>query len=174
MGRDKATILFRNQPLWQHQLGILSKLEPEMLLVSARIDPPWRPADVEFVADAYPSRGPLSGIGVALARTNSHHLLVLAVDMPFVTPAYLDEVFEYAGPGRGVVPMIENRAEPLAAIYPREARSDFAGALAGNDFSLQPLVAKLTANGKLQPIQVSDQDKGLFRNLNQPADLGSG
>src|SRR5215469_1568033 len=129
MGRDKATILFRNQPLWQHQLGILSKLEPEMLLVSARIDPPWRPADVEFVADAHPSRGPLSGIGAALARTTSDHLLVLAVDMPFMTAGYLRGLFQHAGLGCGVVPMVKNRAEPLAAIYPREARIDFADAL---------------------------------------------
>jgi len=174
MGRDKATILFRDRPLWQHQLDLLRKLEPEMLLVSARIDPPWRPAGVEFVADAHPSRGPLSGIGAALARTTSDHLLVLALDIPFVTPGYLYELFQRAGPGCGVVPMMENRAEPLAAIYPREARIDFADALSGNDFSLQPLVAKLTAIRKLQALQVSDEDKALFRNLNKPADLDFG
>ena len=174
MGRDKATIVFRDRPLWQHQLDILRKLEPEMLLVSAQIDPPWRPAGVEFVADAYPSRGPLSGIGAALARAKSDYLVVLAIDMPFVTPVYLRGFFQHAGAGCGVVPMIENRAEPLAAIYPRETLIDFAQALSGNDFSLQPLVAKLTAIGKLQALRVSDEEKALFRNLNQPADLDLG
>ena len=174
MGRDKATIVFRDRPLWHHQLDILRKLEPETLLVSARIDPPWRPADVEFVADAHPSRGPLSGISAALARTKSDYLAVLAIDMPFVTPGYLRGLFQPAGLGCGVVPMIENRAEPLAAIYPRNARIDFVDALAGKDFSLQPLVAKLTAIGKLQALPVSDEDKALFRNLNEPADLDSG
>ena len=171
MGQDKATIRSRDRPLWEHQLDLLRKLEPEMLLVSARIDPPWRPASVEFVPDAHPSLGPLGGIGAALARITSDHLLVLAVDMPFVTPGYLRGLFQHAGSGRGVVPIIENRAEPLAAIYPREACIDFADALSGTDFSLQPLVAKLTADGKLQPIQVSGDDKALFRNLNEPADL---
>ena len=174
MGRDKATIVFRDRPLWYHQLDILRKLEPETLLLSARIDPPWRPADVEFVADAHPLHGPLSGISAALARTKSDYVVVLAIDMPFVTPSYLRGLFQHASPGCGVVPMFENRAEPLAAIYPRDARIDFFDALSGKDFSLQPLVAKLTAIGKLQALQVSDKDKALFRNLNEPADLGRG
>lgn len=174
MGRDKGTIVFRDRPLWRHQLDLLRKLEPETLLVSARIDPAWRPADVEFVADAHPSGGPLGGIGVTLARITSDHLLVLAVDMPFVTSGYLFGLVERVGAGCGVVPMIENRAEPLAAIYPRETLIDFTQALSGNDFSLQPLVAKLTAIGKLQALPVSDEEKALFRNLNQPADLDLG
>ena len=44
-------------------------------------------------------------------------------------------------------------------------------ALSGNDFSLQSVVAKLIAAGKLQPIQVSEEEKALFRNLNEPGDL---
>ena len=48
MGRNKATLHFRNAPLWQFQLDTLRKLKPEQLLVSAQIDPLWRPMDVEF------------------------------------------------------------------------------------------------------------------------------
>ena len=170
MGRDKAAILFRDSPLWRHQLETLRKLEPKELLVSAQGDPPWRPADVEFVADAQPSRGPLSGIAAALSRTESEHLLALAIDMPFMTDDYLRELFKQSQPGCGVVPMFDNRAEPLSAIYPREATVDFTNALAGNNFSLQPLVEKLIAIGKLQPVQVSAKDRALFRNLNEPSD----
>jgi len=91
--------------------------------------------------------------------------------MPFLSHNYLRELFERVRPGCGVVPMIENRAEPLAAIYPRTADVDFIEALLGNDFSLQPLIAKLVAAGKLQRIDVSGGEKALFRNLNEPADL---
>ena len=171
MGRDKSAILFRDSPLWQRQLDILRNLEPKELFVSAQTDPPWRPVDVEFVADAQPSRGPLSGIAAALSRTAADHLLALAIDMPLMTDDYLRELFKQPQPGCGVVPMIDNRAEPLTAIYPRDALVDFIDALAGNNFSLQPLVTKLIAAGKLQPIQVSPKEQALFRNLNEPADL---
>src|ERR1051325_7089337 len=95
MGRDKAMIAFRNAPLWQHQLELLRKLEPAQLLVSAATDPSRRPPDVEFVADAQPSRGPLSGISAALSLVTNDHLLALAVDMPFMTENYLRSLFNH-------------------------------------------------------------------------------
>lgn len=171
MGEDKAAILFRNVPLWQIQLDLLRKLEPEQVFISAQTDPPWRPTDSKFVPDDQPSRGPLSGITAALSRISGGHLLALAIDMPFMTVSYLCGLCEKVKRGVGVVPIIENRAEPLAAIYPRDAHDDLVNALSGSDFSLQSVVAKLVAAGKLQPIQVSEQERSLFRNLNEPRDL---
>ena len=171
MKRDKATIPFRDRPLWQHQLDLLRKLEPQEIFVSAQSDPVWRPADVEFVADAQPARGPLSGIAAPLSRTTGDYLLVIGIDMPFMSAEYLRKLFRKVRPGSGVVPMIEDRAEPLAAIYPRNAEVDFSAALSGDNFSLQPLVAKLIASGKLEAVPVSDAERALFRNLNEPSDL---
>jgi molybdopterin-guanine dinucleotide biosynthesis protein A len=171
MGQDKSTIVFRNALLWRNQLDLLRKLQLQELFISAQFDPPWRPGDIEFVPDDQPSRGPLSGIAAALLRISGGHLLALAIDMPFMTESYLRSLCEKIGPNAGVVPFIEDRAEPLAAIYPREARDDIFEALSGSDFSLQSLVGKLVAGGKLQPIQVSEREKAFFRNLNEPGDL---
>jgi molybdopterin-guanine dinucleotide biosynthesis protein A len=171
MGHDKSTILFRNAPLWRNQLDLLRKLQLQELFISAQFDPPWRPANIEFVPDVQPSRGPLSGIAAALSRSSCGRLLALAIDMPFMTESYLRSLCEKVERGVGVVPIIEDRAEPLAAIYPRDAHDDVVDALSGSDFSLQSLVGKLIAAGKLQPIQVSEEEKALFRNLNEPGDL---
>src|SRR5216117_3321526 len=89
MGGDKATILFGGKPLWKIQLELLRKLEPAEIFVSARTDPAWRPDDVQFVADERPSRGPLSGLTATLARIRSSHLLVLAIDMPFMSEDHM-------------------------------------------------------------------------------------
>ena len=67
MGKDKATIVFREKPLWQIQLDLLRKLELAEIFISARTDPPWRPSGMQFVSDDPPSRGPLSGLTGALA-----------------------------------------------------------------------------------------------------------
>src|SRR6266446_9060864 len=120
MRKDKATLLFRGRPLWQIQLELLRELEPVELFISARTDPIWRPADAEFVADDLPSRGPLSGLAASLAQMRTKHLLALAIDMPFMTQKYLKFLCGQIEPGRGVLPKIGNRAEPLVAIYPRE------------------------------------------------------
>jgi molybdopterin-guanine dinucleotide biosynthesis protein A len=170
MGEDKAAILFRNAPLWQIQLDLLRRLDLEKLFISAQTDPPWRPAEIQFVPDDQPSRGPLSGIAAALSRSRGH-LLALAIDMPFMTESYLRSLCEKVERGVGVVPFIGDRAEPLAAIYPRNAHDDLVDALSGSDFSLQSVVGKLIATGKLQAIRVSEKEKAFFRNLNEPGDL---
>src|SRR5262245_23132540 len=121
MGTDKATFLFREKPLWQIQLETLRILRPKEILISARTDPSWRPVDVKFIADIPPSCGPLSGIAASLAKIHTTHLLALAVDMPFMTENYLRSMCEAIKPGRGVVAKIDNCAEPLAAVYPRDA-----------------------------------------------------
>ncbi len=173
MGIDKATVLFRGKPLWEIQLDLLRKLEPSEILVSARTDPLWRPADVHFIADEPPSRGPLSGLVASMAKMRSAHLLALAIDMPFMTEKFLRYLCEQVEPRVGVVPKIDNRAEPLAAIYPREAEVDFRNALAGADFSLQTIVRRLVQVGKLRELTVPEREKKLFLNMNQPVDLQS-
>src|SRR6266571_6178150 len=124
MGTDKATALFRRKPLWQVQLNLLQELQPAEIFLSARSDPGWRPADVKFVADEPPSRGPLSGVAASLGRIRTKHLLALAIDMPFISENYLRFLCDQIEPGRGLLPIIGDRAEPLAAIYPAEANVD--------------------------------------------------
>jgi molybdopterin-guanine dinucleotide biosynthesis protein A len=47
----------------------------------------------------------------------STHLLALAIDMPFMNETYLRSLCGFAARGCGVVPRIDRRAEPLAAIF---------------------------------------------------------
>ena len=98
------------------------------------------------------------------------HLVALAVDMPFMTIEQMRLLCGLAMPGCGVVPMIGERAEPLAAIYSREAAPDFATALAGRDFSLQGLVRKLAAANKIQIVSVPETDEHLYRSVNERGD----
>ena len=171
MGEDKATIVFHRQPLWQRQLELLRGLRPAKIFVSARKEPSWLPRDVELLLDEPPSRGPLSGLTKALERMQTSHLVVLAVDMPFMTREQMRVLWSLATTGCGVLPMIADRAEPLAAIFSREAARDFLAVLAGDNFSLQLLSRSLLHGGKLRILQVSETGKKLYRSLNEPGDL---
>src|SRR3954465_3578690 len=133
MGRDKATMEFGGQPLWERQLQLLRALGPEKIFVSARMAPAWLPGDVELLLDDPPSRGPLSGLTKALAALRATHLIALAVDMPLMTSDELRRLLEQVTEGWGIVPIVDGQAEPLAAIYPAEAATDFQAALAGAD-----------------------------------------
>ena len=171
MNKDKATLLFRGKPLWQIQLELLRKLEPAEIFVSARADPAWRPADVQFVPDELPSRGPLSGLTATLARIRSSHLLVLPIDMPFMSEDHLRYLCNAIEPGSGILPMIGGRAEPVAAVYPTEAYDVFASTLSGADVSMQTLTNQLVKMGRLRVVRVPEKEQRFYRNLNKPDDL---
>jgi len=174
MGTDKATIVFIGKPLWQRQLQILRDLGPEKIFVSARKLPSWLPSDIELLLDEPPFRGPLSGLTRALASTQTSHLAVLAVDMPFMTSKQMQVLCRQAIRRCGVVPIIEGRFEPLAAIYPRESATHFSSALAGNDFSLQPLVRNLVQADKVRLVTVAQGERDFYRSVNEPGDFKEG
>ena len=174
MGRDKAAIVFRGQSLWQRQIELLRGLRPEKIFVSVRKEPSWLPIETELLLDEPPSRGPLSGLTRALEQMQTSHLVALAIDMPFMTSEQLRFLCSLALAGRGVVPMIDERAEPLAAIYPREAAVNFDAALAGRDFSLQALARKLAQAGRVRMVAVAEEERDLYRSVNKPNDLLAG
>ena len=171
MNRDKATIVFRGQPLWQRQLDLLRELSPEKIFVSAREEPAWLPIGTELLLDEPPSRGPLSGLTKAFERMQTTHLVALAVDMPFMTDEQMQVLWRLATIGCGVLPMIGDRAEPLTAIYPREAAPHFAAGLAGRDFSLQRLVRNLATANQVQMFSIPEKDEHLYRSVNAPGDF---
>src|SRR2546430_5683480 len=106
MGRDKAAVVFRDEPLWRRQLRILRDLGPEEIFVSARSAPTWLPDDVELLLDDPPSHGPLSGLTKAIEQMQTSHLIVLAIDMPFMTSEQMQVICDLAAARCGALPII--------------------------------------------------------------------
>ena len=166
MGKDKATLSHRGKTLWRIQLELLRQLTPQEIFVSARSDPDWRPAGIQFVADDPPSRGPLSGLAASLDRMSTSHLLALAIDMPWMSNKYLEFLCAQIEPGIGVVPKIDNRAEPLAAIYPREAAIRVSGGAGGSGLFTADARPSSDRGWKIERGSVAEQERKLFRNVN--------
>lgn len=171
MGRDKATLIWRERPLWEWQLEKLRALAPEKIFLSARSDVPWRPADVELIVDVPPSHGPLSGLAAALTAIATDHLLAMAIDMPFMTTEHLRVLSGLARAKEGVIPMIDGRAESLCAIYPKQAGATMMQALEGSDFSLQAVARKLVALNMMREMPVPGPARELYKSVNEPQDL---
>ncbi len=97
----------------------------------------------------------------------------LAIDMPFMTKKYLTFLCSQLEPSRGIIAKLEDRFEPLAAIYPQEAHANVQSALSGADYSLQTVADGLAAAGKLEVMLVTLQERKLFRNFNELSDLAA-
>jgi molybdopterin-guanine dinucleotide biosynthesis protein A len=171
IGVDKATLMIAGEPLWLRQLNTLRNVRPDELLISARVRPAWSPADIEVVLDEPPSQGPLSGITAALRRSQSTHLLALAIDLPEMTTGHLSELWQLACPGVGVIPQWGGYYEPLAAIYPATAVSMAEDALANGHLSLQSLVENLLERKSACIYPVNDDDRRFYCNINSQGDL---
>lgn len=67
--------------------------------------------------------GPLGGIERALHECQSPLLLVLAVDLPGMTLAFLHKLTARCDRLTGVIPKLNGELEPLAAIYPKRCHA---------------------------------------------------
>jgi molybdopterin-guanine dinucleotide biosynthesis protein A len=158
------------RPLWQHQLEVLRATNPVHTYLSVGRGKHHPFPGVECVEDRVADAGPLAGIEAVLARQSSPFLLVLAVDLPLMTASFLQSLLEACRPGRGCVPELDGRTEPLAAVYPREALDVAVGCLADGVRAARELVARCEARGLVERVRVTGEDALLFRNVNCPSD----
>ncbi len=169
MGRDKALLpLGDGRLLWQRQLDVLQQLGPGELFVSG----PRRegfPPELICLPDEQPGRGPLGGIASALGAAGAAFLVVLAVDLPRMTPEFLRGLLEQATDGHGVVPRHRESGlyEPLAAVYPASCLALARARLNSDDWSLQRFVR--VAGNSLRAREITAGEKTIFANWNEPA-----
>ncbi len=173
MGRDKAALLVDGAPLWQRQLACLRATEPAELFISGPPDGPYAGCGTPIVPDELPGCGPLAGLAAVLSRCTTPWLVVLAVDMPLMTAAYLRGLLEETlRTGRGAVPQFaDGHWQPLAAVYPQDASITAAAMLARGERRMEAFVRELHAAGKIAASSVAAEDQRYFENWNSPDDL---
>ncbi|TQQ78987.1 molybdenum cofactor guanylyltransferase [Halonotius roseus] len=75
-------------------------------------------APIRFVTDPEPDGGPLVGIVSAFEAVDSQYAVVVACDMPFVDPAFIEFLFSQAGGHDAVVPELDDgHRQPTQAVY---------------------------------------------------------
>jgi molybdenum cofactor guanylyltransferase len=173
MGRDKRLLVVDWErepvPLWKRQLNVLRRLAPVELLISGPGDLEY-PPDAKVVPDKIQDAGALAGIASCLEAAQSKLLLILAVDVPNITPDYLMSLVRGARPGCGVVPAIERALEPVIAVYPVEAVTTAAACLQAGELSVQAFARRLAETGLVSIRTVTANEALLFRNWNSPRD----
>jgi molybdenum cofactor guanylyltransferase len=119
MGRDKALLPWRGQTLLERALRATRVVASATRIVGSKAK--FEPYGT-VVEDIFPERGPLGGIHAALSDCGLELNLVLAVDLPFVTPELLTYLIQRAqgSPCVAAVPRLQAGWEPLCAVYRRE------------------------------------------------------
>lgn len=171
MGRDKAFLPWREGRLIDRQLGLLRELRPKQIFISGRPGVDYACPEATVIYDDEADGGPLAGLAALLGACESAHLLVLAVDMPGMTRTFLAELLALKKAEAAVVPRLEGRWEPLAALYPTAMQSLAATNLRCGARSMRNFVKAAEQRGEVVPLLVESERKDLFRNWNCPEDL---
>ena len=172
MGVDKAFLDWHGQPLWRHQLRLAADIDASEILISGRPDRPYRD-DAQVVPDLVAECGPLAGLCALLQTMASKWLVAVAVDMPLLDGGTLCALADACRGQTGVVPVVNNRPEPLAAVYPRAVLALAQQQLKSTDRSLQCFVRAAVAAKLVQLLPVRPEHADCFRSLNTPAEFAA-
>jgi molybdopterin-guanine dinucleotide biosynthesis protein A len=122
MGRDKAGLRYQGGTL----AGAVARAVESAAGSAILIGNP----ELGGIADLYPGEGPLGGILTALQHTSAEWNLIVACDMPEITPVFLRGLLDHANEAEAqhggcdvLLPYSPNgRPEPLCAVYRRSVR----------------------------------------------------
>ena len=115
MGRAKAWLPWRGQPMVSHVVGVLLRAVDEVVVVaSEKLELP--PLDARVVRDREPELGPLAGIREGLAQMEAELAYVTGTDAPFLTPAFVRALLSHEG---AAALELDGYVQTLAAVYPR-------------------------------------------------------
>src|SRR5690606_26639586 len=141
------------------------------LLISGRPGVDYAVPDARMVFDPVADAGPLAGLVAVLTAARHSRVLVLAVDLPRVTAAFLRHLVAYGAGRTGVVPQGERGWEPLAALYPKTLLREATAALHRGDHSLQTLALRAEQTGLIARMPLAAEEMRLLTNWNRPEDL---
>lgn len=141
MGRDKATVMIDDRPLWQIATETLTPHVQRILFVGS--DRSFRPpAPFDFIEDDPPGFGPLGGIVTGLEHSKCEHNLILAIDYPLVQSRLLQLLLKRSADAQAVCGRSTSHLEPLVAYY----HSDCA-----------PVARRMIASGEIRTHKIFEE-----------------
>jgi molybdopterin-guanine dinucleotide biosynthesis protein A len=171
MGRDKAWLEVAGEPLIRRQIRIAREIGATEVLISGRPDADYTALELRVLYDQSPGLGPLAGVERGLSNASCNLVLILAVDLPRITPCVLRFLRSGCGEMLGAVPRVGQRLEPLAAFYPRAVLPLVREQLASGRYAMRDMIDKAQDAGLIRIIELEPEKADAFANWNEPPDL---
>lgn len=173
MGQDKAWFEKGGQPLIRRVLSTVRDSGIQEVLISGRADTDYSTLRCPVLFDLKPGCGPLGGIERTLAAATASLALVLAVDLPGITAAFLRKLAAHCDPLTGAIPKLRGELEPLAAIYPKRCHVIARDCLHKFRHAARDFAEGCQREHAVRTFAVSGTDAGCFANWNSPADVAA-
>ena len=173
MGTDKAFVTLDGRTLLARALDVARAVTSDVHIVGDRGK---FAALAPVVEDEFPGCGPLGGIHAALRTSSCDLNVILAVDLPFVTPALLQFLIERARDSAAAMVTVPRTGSRMAAavrgLSARVCRIWRSTALQAGQYKIDALFdeTRMHVIGE-DELRSSGFRVEVFRNLNTPEDL---
>ncbi len=172
MGTDKAFVALNGRTLLARALAVARSVTSAVYIVGAREKfSPFGPV----IEDVFAGCGPLAGIHAALQESEADLNLILAVDLPFISPALLQFLITRArnsSTSTVTVPRTAQGWQPLCAIYRLGFAEVAKKALREGRYKIDALYDQAQMHVITeQELQSAGFSAAAFRNLNTPEEL---
>jgi len=172
MGQPKELLEWDGKPLIEHLVQTVCRTGlpcvivsnwPERLPEEVRLLP-----QVEVKRDAWPSRGPISGILTAMTSTDADAYLVFACDLPFLETEHVQRMIGYAQTlaADAALAKTAQREHPLFGVYHRRTKPVWERSLANGEYRVMSAVSQM----KWVPLEENWLDCWVTFNMNTPHD----
>ncbi|PQO36746.1 hypothetical protein C5Y96_06145 [Blastopirellula marina] len=172
MGQSKPHLPFGNETMLERVVRIVSPLVEEVILLTSKFQElPLLPFDYIELPDRVEQQGPAAAIyeGLKYVTGWSEAAIVLGCDLPLVTPASIEYLFQQLSSHDAAIPRCDAMPQPLAAVYANRSLETFEKVLFSGNHRLlsciEPLDTQWIDAGELHSI---DPNLGLLRNINTP------
>ncbi|WP_180271527.1 molybdenum cofactor guanylyltransferase [Fredinandcohnia onubensis] len=169
-GSPKAFAQFQNKYFYEYAIDALKDNVDQLYIVSHPLlkEQFQNEASVSVIQDLpeFQGRGPLAGIFTVMKKTSSDWYVILPCDTPFVTDKLVKQLISFTKDQSidAIVPIINDRQQPLIAVYHARVAKKIEQLLKDKDLKMSQLLG--TCNARF----LTDQDLQLqgmeFDNIN--------
>ena len=170
MGIDKAWLEIEGQPLIERTLASVRAVTSSVAIIANTEG--YGSLGVAVFADTHQGIGPLEAVRVALSNTETNRVLLVACDLPFLTPELLGFLLSIPSNNEAVVPLnADNRLEPLCAIYCKDSLEVVKELIKRGESKMAKLFDEVpTRFVEFNVIRELDGSSLFFENINTPED----
>lgn len=168
-GEPKMFAHFQGAPLYEQSLRALKQagIERCVIATNALLRPKFNNSEAEFVIEQMPHEGPLVALQQVMhAYPQVDAFFVLACDLPYVDATFVQQLLAALSESDDVVLPVQNeRIQPLAAIYHRRILPAIDAAVRANKRSMRAIIQDI--NVRFVPFDAAAR---YFININRQDD----
>lgn len=160
---NKALLLYKEKTFIENIINAGSNFSEKIII--ANNEEQYTKFNLKVYSDIYFGNGPLSGIHSALKNAKNDKVLCIACDMPLISRDVLNLIGNINVSYEVLIPSINNKPQPMCAIYSKELISKIEKALIKGENKLQEFI--LSTNYKIIDNRFyKDLNESDFSNIN--------